>query len=385
MITEVKIQNYKSIPYERIPLGRVNVFIGENGCGKTNILEAIAFFCAAKINDLSPDGLSNRGIRVTKPALTFSSFLNNKRKDKIEISLTSLNGYSLNDYSVNLTSSDSDNIYSEWKNDNDDLSSLLELLYGNEEQEEFKEGIINQLVKDYLKKQKKPIINDEIKNFVIYNLSSNALRGITNLSKEIPLGIFGEGLDVLLANLSDKEIQQINSSNFITWLKSIYLDKNDELKLKGHKLGRSTSYLYFIDKYMKRDNNIFAAENANEGALFVLFYLALFISKQTPAFFAIDNIETALNPKLCRDLMKSINELAKVNNKQALITTHNPAILDGLNLFDEDQKLFVVKRTDQGFTKVEQIKLKPDIKDKDLKLSEMWMRGYIGGLSRNDF
>ena len=42
MFTEVQIENYKSIQSLKIGLGRVNVFIGENGCGKSNILEAIA-------------------------------------------------------------------------------------------------------------------------------------------------------------------------------------------------------------------------------------------------------------------------------------------------------------------------------------------------------
>lgn len=42
MFTEVQIENYKSIQSLKIGLGRVNVFIGENGCGKSNVLEAIA-------------------------------------------------------------------------------------------------------------------------------------------------------------------------------------------------------------------------------------------------------------------------------------------------------------------------------------------------------
>ena len=81
--------------------------------------------------------------------------------------------------------------------------------------------------------------------------------------------------------------------------------------------------------------------------------------------------------------MKEIAQLAVKNNKQALITTHNPAILDSMNLHDPNQRLFVVKRTDEGYTKVEQIKLKPETQEKKLKLSEMWMRGYLGGIPNN--
>ena len=41
MLRELTIKNYKSILDHTIELGRINVFIGENGCGKTNILEAV--------------------------------------------------------------------------------------------------------------------------------------------------------------------------------------------------------------------------------------------------------------------------------------------------------------------------------------------------------
>ena len=42
MIRKVRVENYKSIPNLTLDLGRLTVLIGENGCGKSNILEAIA-------------------------------------------------------------------------------------------------------------------------------------------------------------------------------------------------------------------------------------------------------------------------------------------------------------------------------------------------------
>lgn len=166
----------------------------------------------------------------------------------------------------------------------------------------------------------------------------------------------------------------------IAWVDKVLLDTEDELKLKGHKLGRSTSLLYFRDRFMRRNNNLFSAENANEGILHVLFYLALFMSEKTPSIFGIDNIETALNPQLCRDLVKELAALAKAHDKQALITTHNPAVLDGLNLHDDEQRLFVVARNDEGHTVTERIKVKPSVGGEKYKLSELWMRGHLGGL-----
>ena len=166
-------------------------------------------------------------------------------------------------------------------------------------------------------------------------------------------------------------------------MEDLFYDTEGQMKYRGYKLGRSGSNLYFNDRYMKKKNNFFSAENANEGALIMLFYLVLMVSKDTPRFFAIDNIDSGLNPKLCRTLMKVIGELAESHDKQVLITTHNPAVLDGLNLNDEQTKLYTVNRSDSGNTFVNIIKTKPTT-EKKMKLSEMWMNGMIGGIP-NEF
>ncbi len=70
MITNIKVENYKSLRSIDLDVGRFNVLIGENGCGKSNILEAITFAAAAEANKLDNEFLSSRGIRVTEPRLS---------------------------------------------------------------------------------------------------------------------------------------------------------------------------------------------------------------------------------------------------------------------------------------------------------------------------
>jgi AAA15 family ATPase/GTPase len=57
MIEKVKIENYKSVAELELELGRINVFIGENGSGKTNILEAIALWSAALTHKIDSEFL----------------------------------------------------------------------------------------------------------------------------------------------------------------------------------------------------------------------------------------------------------------------------------------------------------------------------------------
>jgi AAA15 family ATPase/GTPase len=394
MIKKVSISNYKSIIKQEIDLGRINIFIGENGSGKSNILEAIGMLVASKCDELTTEKLFNRGIRVTKPSLTFNSFQKKKNTIRIDIKLTDNDDKIISSKFVNIEIED---IYSKWidseKDDfqNEILNIAFEKFKNNkiaktENPADFKIFFDSKIFPSLKAELNKRVYGEKILNYVIYNINSNALRGISSESKREYLGIFGEGLDVLLSSFSESQMKELLNYNFISWLEDIKLDGNDFLKYKGHKLGRSSSNLYFTDKFMKKDNKLFSAENANEGALHILFYLALFISEKTPKFFAIDNIETALNPKLCRDLIHSLTELAEKHDKQALITTHNPAVLDGINLNDENQKLFVVKRANDGQSVVEQIKIKPElVSEKKYKLSELWMRGYLGGLSNSNF
>jgi hypothetical protein len=81
------------------------------------------------------------------------------------------------------------------------------------------------------------------------------------------------------------------------------------------------------------------------------------VSKYTPKIFAIDNIDTSLNPKLCTKLIKELTRLAKKYDKQLFVTSHNPAILDGIDLADDEQRLFVVSRNKQGHTRCKRIEV----------------------------
>lgn len=74
MIDKIEIKNFKSIVDLKIDLGRVNIIIGANGCGKTNILEAISFASAASQDKLDNEFLFNRGIRVTPAEFMYSAF-----------------------------------------------------------------------------------------------------------------------------------------------------------------------------------------------------------------------------------------------------------------------------------------------------------------------
>jgi len=173
----------------------------------------------------------------------------------------------------------------------------------------------------------------------------------------------------------------------------VFNQLNEKLKLidwfKGFELPEDLSksytekHLKIKDKYLEQ-LDFFDQRSSNEGFLFLLFYFTLFLSENTPPFFAVDNIDNALNPKLCAKLIQELVKISKENGKQVLLTTHNPAVLDGLDLEDDEQRLFTVYRNLDGETTARRVKPSKKIEGVEpVRLSEAFIRGYIGGLPDN--
>lgn len=354
MIDRIVIKNFKSIEELDFQLGRLNVLIGANGSGKSNVLEAIGMVAAKNGNTIELDNMVQRGVRIAMPELMVNSFYGKVASRIIRVRFENKDGFA----SYSIKRKDEDSIYTPWQVDH---------------------------TARYRKGSSFEEFESLYSRFLIYSPSIDALRGLSSNSKLYPIGLHGEGLDVLMYQMSKDEIAKVEriANRYITWLDDLVYDNEGEMKYRGYKLGRSNSNLYFNDRYMQKKNKFFSAENANEGALILLFYLVLMVSKATPKFFAIDNIDSGLNPRLCRALMKEMSALAEENGKQVIITTHNPAVLDGLRLGDPNTKLFAVDRSDSGSTRMNEIKVKPQT-EKRMKLSEMWMNGMIGGVP-NEF
>jgi predicted ATPase len=404
MIEKLEIKNFKSILNDNISLGRLNVFIGENGVGKSNILEALLFASIANTyNTVDADLLYSNGFRVCKPSLLLSSFKGKIQSSSIDINIDSNDGR----IDSSISPEDIDSITSKWEKNlisrnriDEEVNNIVNLSeIGLEKQiEDLAENEKLELLEEHIKKIAR--IKNQIRkqlmelkhtdkslkafsNFIIYTLNTEALRGIPEFQKSRK-GMYGENLDLIINELKKEELAELKEYIYsVSWLSDFFIDQDDSLKKEGYKLNYSKSLLYFRDKYMQKKNNLFSSENSNEGILHVLFYLSTIISSKTPKLFAVDNIETSLNPHLCRHLMTKMSELVKTHDKQMLITTHNPAILDGLNLFDNDIRLFEVYRTDLGDTKTRRITLNDKMKNKGFKLSELWTNGKLGAISNN--
>jgi len=368
MIDEVRIENFKSIQKLKLPLGQVTVLIGANGCGKSNILEAIGMGSAASANRLGNEFLASRGIRVSEPQLMRSAF--EEGKGELPISVKFQNKEYIFPFFL-----DNDNQnFSRWSFDTapkpnhpDEIKDAIDSVRN------FLQPLIEHTATLSIKEKQSYY---SISNFLTYAPENNKIRNFREEAQIEPLGIRGEGLFKLLSVESDEKIAEIKEHlKLIDWFKGFKIP--NQLHYNERRIGIEDRYVYAYQELLDQ-------RSANEGFLFLLFYVTLIVSEYTPSFFAIDNIDNALNPSLCSKLMSIIVKLAKKYNKQIILTTHNPAILDGLDLNDEQQKLFVVYRNAVGATKLRPVKKSQKLNGQEpVKLSEAFLRGYIGGLNKN--
>jgi len=347
MIKEIHIKNYKSIQKLKMPIGQLTVLIGENGSGKTNILEAVALASAAASDKLDNEFLSARGIRITDPKFMRSAFHCENTSEDIYIRLT---GHENTYFECHLQNDNEP--YSKWKTNHIKFYPI-----------DFNPKIICAKL--------------NLQNFLIYSPENNSLRIFEKEGQIQPLGINGEGLFKLLKVLGSEE-NKVSLNVIKEKLKVIDWFEDFDLP---NSLSENEKLIRIKDKYLHETISHIDQKASNEGFLFLLFYFALMVSNKTPNLFSIDNIDASLNPKLCWHMTKTLGQLARQNNKQVILTTHNPAILDGLNLDDSQQKLFVVFRNKMGYTKIKQIE-KPTAEQEPIRLSEAFLRGYIGGLPK---
>ena len=386
VIREIEIEGFKSIDRLKLELGRVTVLIGENGCGKSNILEAIAFASAACADRLSHEFLASRGMRPSEPALMQPLFAG-RTSTATRVQMQSIDGEGLRIEFLEDVSS----TVPKWKADilpvthrgeapTLDPKALKELegaFFGHVKTQEQMLALVRDLRSVFasvIVKQSFPSLED----FVVFSPENTALRTFEREGQILPIGVSGEGLFAHLRTLeragNADVLGELNRRlRLIDWFAAFEIPSD---------LGPGEHRLSIRDRYLP--DVWLDQRSANEGFLFLLFYYTLLLSPDTPSFFAIDNIDASLNPRLCARLMKEVVELAKARDKQVVVTTHNPAVLDGLNLADDEQRLVVVSRTQRGTTRARRIPASRPIEGApSQRLSEAFIRGFLGGLPDN--
>ena len=112
-------------------------------------------------------------------------------------------------------------------------------------------------------------------------------------------------------------------------------------------------------------------------------YFSVVVSGFLPQVIGFKDFGLYFDPRLGRRVTKELIELAETYDKAIFLSTQNVGCLDGLDLDDDFQRLFVVNYNMENIPIAHRQKSpKPLEGQEPVELSEAYLRGYLGGLSK---
>ncbi len=391
MIDTIYVNGFKSLRDFELELGSVNVFIGANGSGKSNILEALGVLSAAAGGRIDDESLIRRGVRPGLPSLYKSSFQQDRTPPHISLSASSLGA----SFSVSLLNPLKDPKPAwEFKTESLQAGSEYIVRRGVRHKKDFDPSLGLAALKavDLDRQDPAGLLLKTLQKYAIYSPNTTTLRGgEPDPQTREPVGLAGGRLATALNELQaladehgyiEDALEDILSC--MDWVERFDTSTGAN-ELLSPSVPRPKRIVRFIDRYMVKDRNALTAFDASEGVLYMLFAALLALSPSAPAFYAIDNLDHALNPRLVRKLSSLLCAwIREMDPRQMIFTAHNPAVIDGLDLQDDRIRLFAVGRDNVGHTRAQRVTLSPELarmaEEKDWPLSRLWMMGHIGGM-----
>ncbi len=351
MIDYLHIKGYKSIKDSRIELRPVNLLIGANGSGKSNLLSFFSFLDALYNRKLKEFIAFNKGAeyilyngRNTTNGLSF------------DIGFRSLNRYKV----VLETDSSGDFFFQEEK-----------LYYMNNQflldNASYKKESELKLIRNI---KAKPVFSffDQLKKFHFHDTSSDKspFREWSNVLNDIHfLYEKGNNLAAILYN-----IQQESPKIYMRIVKSIesiapffsdfYLKPNKQHLLR----------LQWQDKY---SSTTYGPEDLSDGTLRFIALTTLFLQPDPPKTIIIDEPELGLHPAAIAKLSGMIKVAVK-KGSQVIAATQSP---DFVNYFEPEDILTVDNSGSSDFRRLNSEELSEWIED--YSVGELWQRNIIEG------
>jgi predicted ATPase len=344
MITQIHIQNFKSLKDVTLHLQPVNLLIGPNNSGKTNLLKALEF--AQKEGSYITS--------VTYRHLPLNVFIELfAKKNSYKLSWTKTEGtYSkkrfYNDHVVD----------SHFPSEIEDNRRLLELM----------------LTIDFL---------------AIYRPNPLKFTEAQAISSSISLSEDASNLIPFLETLRDEYRENFAALEADL---STCIDEFQDIRFKTVEspAGDNRTYKKW-GLFSKVTQMIYWADELSEGVLYFVALLCIVHQPNPPKLLLLEEPERGIHPRRIKQVIDFIFKLAQTKDIQVIMTTHHPYILNEFE--DLPEAVFVFDKDEEGATQIKNLQKDiielsneqndtaqlPRIKFTQ-DLAEHWFSGFLGGV-----
>lgn len=412
MLKKISIKNYRSLKNVSLDLQQLNVLIGANNSGKSNLLKALLFLKDLFLGKIGQNADIRTFVFNPNHTLTFrvDNVYETSEVEKVlevyqvelYLKLESIYKYAYFDCSEFVGKAKSLDIEDFSLSDSKYIGEHFTI---NKIIEHRKEH--TSLLDEYfgMPNSEYPLLldlNDLFKTtgdkFIIYQPNPSRLTKAYPLTTDKFVNEDASNLVAFLDNMRDEfpEIYRAIVSDLHKCVKDFtdlrfqkveLSEESEEIKLHGKQTFKKFGLL---DKF----GVIYWSEELSEGTLYFLALLAILHQPDPPKLLLLEEPERGIHPRRIKEVINFILDLAEIKNIQVILTTHSPTVLDYFR--DFPQSVFVFDKDEEGATLIKN--LEKDIlipkEDEELKNNRQpvdytrdmginWEMGFFGGVPDN--
>ncbi len=367
MITKLKLTNFRSIGRIELSLGRLNLLVGVNGSGKSNVLRSLTFLREAMKLGLPGAVTNSNGIGSVRRHST-----GHPHNVRLEVELLLDAGPSRYDFELTGDSVEEYRVKSE--------SAEVSLGDGSRFAYEVQEGkfVGPAGLQPNLDQQSLALtslggdprlrpLSEFLSNTMVYSINPAALRIPQKYSNESPMQAHGENWVSVLHSQEDATWK----AELVGALRKLTGDIEDV------KVTKAASFLIAEFKHHSanaKNKRWFSSDRESDGTLRVAGILTALLQEPALRVIGVEEPEQTVHPGALPLLFDYLVEASK--RSQILVTTHSPELLNHVSL--DDCRVFTVGRGEAG-TLVQPLSddQRASVKEQLLSLGDLMLSGDL--------
>lgn len=399
MLERLTIERFKSLERVELRLGKLNLFIGTNASGKSNLLDALRVlqgvgygFTISEIFDGKPKGPSSvvwdgiRGgskdavMRLPKPKKG-----PNPHKGTCRLAAQMQIGGDTYDYEIvlhpasgavryeSLTVGDKKIFVTDKSSERAVIrAQVYQGKEGKPPKREFEKNrsILHQLLRENnLPSERQLWIQkcvEALSNQQRLDLIPAQLRQYAQAQKVARLGERGEDFAALVKSF-DKNTRE----EYVSWLRELTPAEVDEVEIKKGAVGEALFAL-------REGKNIFPAPVLSDGTLRFAALTAALFQLDMPDLLLLEEVENGIHPTRLRLLVELLRSRTKAPSPQILATTHSPILLAWLKPADYPHTFYCV-RDENGLSVIRPVADIPQFNEivRRTPFSDLFAEGWL--------
>lgn len=345
MITQLRLQNWKSFSDATLFIDPITVIIGTNASGKSNIFDALKLLGAlASPFDITgivknvrggADGMIRRGEQECNLAITMDGDKNTERlMYEIGLAFDEQRDIYIKDERLVLATTKKNLVLFERKDLDEMNKSLVSVaLYteGKPRYQKFsaKTSVLSQI--EYVNcvrriKDAVLIVVNDLRKIRLSNPIPERMRDFAPLSKSIAED--ASDLAGYLANL-DEKIQGVTYDAILKYLKP--LPDRDIKSIRAEKIPMTDKAMLFCtEEWTAGHTQEQSALGMSDGTLRFAGIIAMLTTVENNALILLEELDKGVHPSRAKDLVKMLKEIGKQKKLDIICTTHNATFVDEL-------------------------------------------------------